>query len=113
PPEVALGYHSCFGTLNGWPSRQPAHLGASTLLLNSAVAQSGRRVDFLHFPTLGRADEAFFAPLKDLKPDGSRVYVGAIHHMHDDDGLRAQIDICRKYLPNLGLAAPCGFGRAP
>jgi hypothetical protein len=23
PPEVALGYHGCFGTLSGWPSRQP------------------------------------------------------------------------------------------
>jgi hypothetical protein len=24
---VALGYHGCFGTLSGWPSRQPPDLG--------------------------------------------------------------------------------------
>jgi hypothetical protein len=113
PAAAALGYHACFGTLNGWPSRQPTDLTGCVLLLNAAVAQSGRRVDFLHLPTLGRADEAFFAPLKDLKTGGARVYLGAIHHMHDRAGLRRQLAIARAHLGDFGLAAPCGFGRAP
>lgn len=112
PAQVALGYHSCFGTLDGWPSRQPKDLTGSVMLLNAAVEASGRRVDFLHMPTLGTAEDAFFAPLKDLKTGGARVYLGAIHHMHDEAGLRAQIRTARNYLDApFGMSAPCGFGR--
>ena len=49
----------------------------------------GASVEFLHIPTLGSADDAFFAPLNDLKHDGARVYMGAIHHLHGPSGLRA------------------------
>ena len=113
PQEVALGYHGCFGTLSGWPSRQPPDLGGTVMLLNAAIAASGRRVDFLHLPTLGTADYAFFAPLGRLRAPDAKIYLGAIHHMHDDDGLRRQLQTVRRHLPEFGLAAPCGFGRAP
>jgi hypothetical protein len=113
PSAVALGHHACFGTLNGWPSRQPASLEGVVLLLNAAVAASNRRVDFLHFPTLGSSEDSFFAPLKNFKADGARVFLGAIHHLHGAKGLRDQMETARKYLPKFGLAAPCGWGRAP
>ena len=113
PEGVALGYHGCFGTLSGWPSRQPPDLGGSVILLNAMVAASGRRVDFLHLPTLGTADEAFFAPLERLRAPDAKVYLGAIHHMHDADGLRRQLQAVRRHVADFGLAAPCGFGRAP
>jgi hypothetical protein len=111
PESVALGYHACFGTLEGWPSRQPKDLTGAVLLMNAAVAASGRRVDFLHFPTIGTAADAFFAPLANLRPEGARVYVGALHHLHGADGIRRQLELARKYLPDFGVAAPCGFGR--
>ncbi|MBO0735898.1 MAG: hypothetical protein J2P48_04935 [Alphaproteobacteria bacterium] len=113
PEAAALGYHSCFGTLDGWPSRQPRDLTGSVILLNAAVAASGRRVDFLHLPTLGSAEDAFFAPLGDLQAGSARVYLGAIHHMHAPGGLQRQLRAARKYLPRFGIAAPCGFGRVP
>ena len=28
-------------------------------------------------------------------------------------GLRAQLETMQKYLPEFGIGAPCGFGRAP
>jgi hypothetical protein len=113
PQTVALGYHGCFGTLSGWPSRQPPSLAGTVIMLNAMIAASERRVDFLHFPTLGTADDGFFAPLAQLKSDGAKVYLGAIHHMHDRDGLRRQLETARRHLADLGLGAPCGFGRAP
>ena len=113
PESVALGYHGCFGTLSGWPSRQPPDLAGSVILLNAAVAASCRRVDFLHLPRLGNADDAFFAPLEQLRVPDAKVYLGAIHHMHDDAGLRRQLQTARRHLAEFGLAAPCGFGRAP
>ncbi|HEY1932731.1 MAG TPA: hypothetical protein VGG99_12015 [Acetobacteraceae bacterium] len=113
PDTVALGYHACFGTLAGWPSRRPDDLTSAVTLLNAAVDATPRRVDFLHLPTLGSADDAFFAPLRTLKTGDARVYLGAIHHMHGAAGLRGQVEAARKSLPEFGLAAPCGFGRAP
>jgi hypothetical protein len=59
---------------------------------------------------LDRSDDAFFAPLKELAPQGARVYLGLIHNM---ERLKERIAIARKYLPDFGLGAYCGFGRLP
>ncbi len=112
PETVALGYHACFGTLNGWPSTRPPDLTGTVQMLNACVAASGRKVDFLHFPTLGDTTEAYFAPLQGLA-SGPRIYVGAVHHLHGPGGIAGQLATVAKYLPEFGLAAPCGFGRAP
>ena len=112
PKEVELGYHSCFGTLNGWPSRQPASLLGTVLLLNAGIAASGRKVEFVHFPTVRSLEESFFSPLADLKK-GPRPYVGLIHHLVDAAGMKQQMALSKRYLGSFGIAAPCGFGRAP
>ncbi|HLH88121.1 MAG TPA: hypothetical protein VKX28_06660 [Xanthobacteraceae bacterium] len=110
PREVALGYHFCFGTLGGWPRFVPDDLGRAVDLANAFVAASGRRVDWIHLPVLDRSDDAFFAPLARLAPQGARVYLGAIHNM----GTFAQrLAVARRYLPEFGLGAYCGFGRLP
>ena len=67
-------------------------------------------MDWIHIPLLDTEDEAFFAPLKDLNPRGARVYLGAIHNMDASSSVCA---LARKYLPEFGLAAYCGFGRSP
>ena len=110
PEEVALGYHLCFGTLGGWPRFQPETLSETVKLANAFLEASGRRVDWIHIPLLDTEDEAFFAPLKDLNPRGARVYLGAIHNM---ERFRQRVALARKYLPEFGLAAYCGFGRSP
>ncbi len=107
---MALGYHFCFGTLGGWPRFAPDDLGQAVKLANAVVAASGRQVDWIHIPTLDRTDEAFYAPLRDLKANGSRVYLGVIHNM---DRFKERIGVARKYLPVFGLGAYCGFGRRP
>ncbi len=110
PEDVALGYHFCFGTLGGWPRFQPNDLGETVKLANAFVDASGRRVDWIHIPLLDTSDEAFFAPLKELKPRGARVYLGAIHNM---ERFQQRVAMARKYLPDFGLAGYCGFGRSP
>lgn len=108
PETVELGYHFCFGTLGGWPRFAPADLSATVQLANAVVEASGRRVDWIHIPVLPGVKESFFAPLKDLRSRGARVYLGVIHHMDD---FKERIALARKYLPEFGLAAYCGFGR--
>ena len=110
PAEVALGYHFCFGTLGGWPRFQPDDLGQAVELANAFITASGRRVDWIHIPVLDRSDDGFFAPLSNLKPQGARVYLGAIHNM---ERFGKRIATARKYLPDFGLGAYCGFGRLP
>jgi hypothetical protein len=110
PTEVALGYHFCFGTLGGWPRFQPDNLGQAVELANAFITASGRRVDWIHLPVLDRSDDGFFAPLAKLKPQGARVYLGAVHNM---ERFGERIATARKYLPDFGLGAYCGFGRLP
>jgi len=110
PDVVQLGFHFCFGTFGGWPAFAPDDLGRTVELVNAAVARAGRRVDWVHIPTLDTLKEAFYAPLADLDVKGARVYLGAIHNIAT---LKARLDIARAFLPQFGLAAYCGFGRTP
>jgi len=110
PADVALGYHFCFGTLGGWPRFQPDDLSQAVKLVNGFISASGRKVDWVHIPTLDTSNEAFYAPLKDLKPQGARVYLGNIHNMAN---FKQRLAVARKYLPEFGLGAYCGFGRMP
>jgi hypothetical protein len=110
PSEVALGFHFCFGTFGGWPRFAPENLDRTVELVNASVAATGRAVDWVHIPTLDRVDEAFYAPLSKLDIGKTRVYLGLIHSM---DSFEKRVEIARRYLPDFGVAAYCGFGRTP
>ena len=81
-----------------------------TVLLASAVAAAGRRTDWIHVPALDRTDDAFYAPLARLERGDARVYLGMIHSMHS---FRERLTVARKFVPDFGLGAYCGFGRTP
>jgi hypothetical protein len=110
PADVALGYHFCFGTLGGWPRFQPDDLGQAVQLANGFISASGRKVDWIHLPILDRSDDAFFSPLRKLKPQGARVYLGMIHNM---TSFKVRLATARKHISDFGLGAYCGFGRMP
>jgi hypothetical protein len=108
-PEAAkLGFHFCFGTFGGWPRFAPKDLSGAVELTNAAVAEAGRKIDWIHIPVLDTPEEAFYAPLRELKPGRARIYLGLIHNV---ESFRARLEAARKYLPDFGLAAFCGFGR--
>ncbi len=108
PEKVALGFHMCFGTLGGWPRFEPPDIGNAVKMANAFIAHSGRRVDWLHIPLINTTKESFYAPLANLKPQDARVFLGLIHNM---DSLNERAAIAKKYWPDFGLAAYCGFGR--
>jgi hypothetical protein len=110
PPSVALGYHLCFGTLGGWPRFAPDDLSATVDLANAFIEASGRRVDWVHIPTLDRVDDHFYEPLSRLRPAEAKVFLGMIHHM---ETFEQRLAVARRWLPNFGLAAYCGLGRTP
>ncbi len=108
PEQAQLGYHLCFGTLGGWPRFAPDDLSGGVRLANAFAERSGRRVDWLHIPTLERTDPSFYAPLADLKPRGARVYLGMVHNMST---YPERLAAARRVLPDFGVGAYCGFGR--
>lgn len=108
PEGVALGYHTCFGTLGGWPSVAPDSIAYLVQFLNEAVARSRRRVDFVHLPMLNRTEPDYAAPLADLSVGDAEIYLGLIHNM--DSFAERLANACR-HLSRFKIAAPCGFGR--
>jgi hypothetical protein len=111
PEEVMLGYHLCYGNLTDWPMIRPKDLRVCVDYANQLIARSGRRVDFVHIPILDHADSSYFAPLSDLKIDDTKLYFGVIHHMDDLTDYRRRITEAQKYIPEFGIAGPCGYGR--
>ena len=104
-PEHASRHHDLAIQL-----ASPPDLGRTPGLANAFVAAAGRRVDWIHIPTLDRTDDAFYSALAGLKPDGARVFLGMIHHT---ESFEQRLAAARRHLPEFGLAAYCGLGRSP
>jgi hypothetical protein len=116
PDDVLVGYHVCYGTFPEWPMYEPQDIGVPVRMANFAVAESGRRVDWLHMAGpryLRSEDERFFAPLRDLEPGDARVFLGIVLPLDGVPGLRRRHATASKFLDDFGVAMYCGFGRQP
>ncbi len=115
PSEALLGYHLCYGDLGGHHIVQPPDLGLLTRMANAAVTESRRPVDWVHMPVpIGRADDAYFAPLDGLQAPESRLFLGLIHAEDGVEGARRRLEAARQHVPaSIGMATECGFGRRP
>jgi hypothetical protein len=116
PEEVLVGYHVCYGTFPEWPMYEPHDMTVPVRMANFAVAESGRRVDWLHLAGpryLRSEDERFFAPLRELEPGDARVFLGIVLPIDGVPGLRRRHSTARRFLDDFGVAMYCGFGRQP
>jgi hypothetical protein len=116
PEEVLVGYHLCYGTFPEWPMYEARDYGVLVRMANHAVAESGRRVDWLHMagPRYLRSEEdRFFAPLADLEVGDTRVFLGIVLPLDGIAGLRRRAATASRYLDDFGVAMYCGFGRQP
>lgn len=108
PEETAVGVHLCFGTLGGWPRFAPDSAHRAIELANGIIKGAGRRIDWMHIPMLNREDAGYYAPLAKLQHGSTRIFLGMIHNMENFETRFAQ---ARKFLPEFGIGAYCGFGR--
>ncbi len=116
PDEVLVGYHLCYGTFPEWPMYEAQDMSVLVRMANFAVAESGRRVDWLHLAGpryLRSEDRSFFRPLIDLEPAGARVFLGIVLPIDGAAGLRRRHDTASRYIRDFGVAMYCGFGRQP
>jgi hypothetical protein len=116
PEEVLVGYHLCYGTFPEWPMYEARDMGLMVRMANFAVAESGRRVDWLHLAGpryLRSEDRSFFRPLVDLEPGDARVFLGIVLPIDGVAGLRRRAATASRYISDFGVAMYCGFGRQP
>ena len=116
PEEVLVGYHLCYGTFPEWPMYEARDMALLVRMANFAIANSGRRVDWVHMAGpryLRSEDDRFFHPLAELDPRGARIFLGIVLPMDGASGLKRRHATASKYLSDFGVALYCGFGRQP
>lgn len=112
PAGVDLGYHFCYGNPKDEHLIQPKDAGVMVEIANLVVPTLKRPLNFIHMPVpKSRSDDAYFAPLRNLKvgPE-TEIYLGLVH-LDDSQGDRARLATARKYVNVAGVATECGWGR--
>jgi hypothetical protein len=114
PQAVELGFHLCYGDLDAQHFVQPADATKMVELANLIVASAGRPIAWMHMPVpIDRGDDAFYAPLQDLKlAPGTELYLGLVHAKDGAAGTKRRMEVARKYAPAFGIATECGIARA-
>jgi methionine synthase II (cobalamin-independent) len=115
PKDVQLGVHLCYGDNDAKHFIDPLDLGKAVELGNLIIDNAGRPLDWIHMPVpANRADDAYFAPLKDLHRSAGRpeVFLGLVHLADGVEGTRKRIASAAKVLPEFGIATECGMARA-
>jgi hypothetical protein len=90
----------------------PKDMGIMVEMTNAIVAGVKRPIQFVHMPVIkARTDDAYFAPLKNLKlkPE-TELYLGLIHH-NDAAGDAARLAVARRYARIDGVGTECGMAR--
>ncbi|WP_025157527.1 hypothetical protein [Leifsonia aquatica] len=115
PSDVEVGYHLCYGDVEESHFVQPADAGWLAAVTRGILDRAGRPIAFVHLPVpIERDDEAYFAPLADVRiPDGTELYLGLLHHEDGTEGAARRIAAAGTAQPAFGVATECGFGRGP
>ena len=113
PEPVQLGYHLCYGDYQGKHGVEPADTANMVLIANTLIDRVRRPIDWFHMPVpRDRDDDAYYAPLTDLRLDpGAELYLGLVHDSDGEAGTRRRMDAADRYFAGYGISAVCGLGR--
>ncbi len=115
PTDVELGYHLCYGDAGHRHFVEPTDTSLLVEIANGVAATVTRPIAWVHMPVpRGRADTAYYAPLKGIKlhPE-TKLYLGLVHTTDGEEGTRRRIDAARQVVADFGVGTECGFGRRP
>jgi len=112
PAEIELGYHLCYGSPADEHMVLPKDMGIMVEMTNAIVAGVKRPIQFFHMPVVkARTDDAYFAPLKNLKlRPGIELYLGLVHY-NDASGDAARLAAARRHARVDGIGTECGMAR--
>jgi methionine synthase II (cobalamin-independent) len=111
PANVQAGVHFCYGNPGGRHIVEPADTGVMVDLANATFAAATRPIAWAHMPVpRNRTDDAYFAPLKNLKlPAGTEFYLGLVHQSDGIEGTRQRMETAKRYAPYFGIGWECGM----
>lgn len=112
PSDVELGIHLCYGDYDAKHFVEPVDASKMVELANAIADAADHPLAFVHMPVpISRNDDAFFAPLQDLRLDpATELYLGLVH----EDGAEAtkrRIAAASRYVSEFGIATECGIAR--
>jgi hypothetical protein len=110
---VQLGFHLCYGDLDGRHMIEPLDSTKMVELANLICRSVPRPIAFMHMPVpIARDDDAFFAPMKNLAlPAGTELYLGLVHAQDGVEGTKRRMAAARKVVKDFGIASECGIAR--
>jgi hypothetical protein len=113
PAGIACGIHLCYGDPGHKHIIEPKDLTTCVDFANAISARAPRPIDFIHMPVpRDRSDDAYFAPLKNLKiPAATELVLGLVHHTGGVEGTRKRIAAAERHAARFTLATECGLGR--
>ncbi|MGA8766984.1 MAG: hypothetical protein WB559_08195 [Candidatus Acidiferrales bacterium] len=112
PADVEMGFHLCYGDLDGKHMVEPQDTSKAVSLANLLVASVKHPVSWVHLPVpVGRYDDAYFAPLSQLRlgPD-TDLFLGLVH-LDGVTGTKRRMAAAGKIVKEFGIATECGFAR--
>ena len=115
PSTIELGYHFCYGDFQHKHIVEPTDMGLMVRIANALSTATARTIDWIHMPVpRARSDQAYFAPLRDLRlRPQTTIYLGLIHFTDGVAGTRVRLATARRFIDHFGVAAECGLGRRP
>jgi hypothetical protein len=112
PADVELGIHLCYGDWEAKHFVEPKDMTKMVALANLIARAISHPLAYIHMPVpIARDDDAFFAPLRDLKLDDKTELILGLVHNDGADATKKRIAAARKYAPKFGIATECGIAR--
>lgn len=114
PADVELGFHLCYGDMDGVHFFQPRDTTKMVELANLVAARVDRPIGWMHMPVpMDRTDAPFYAPLQELRLDPqTELYLGLVHVQDGVEGTRRRMAVASQYVQGFGIASECGISRA-
>lgn len=112
PADVELGLHLCYGDWEAKHFVEPKDMAKMVALANMLAGAIAHPLAYLHMPVpMARDDDAFFAPLRELKlAPGTELFLGLVH-ADGADATKKRIAAAQKYARHFGIATECGIAR--
>jgi hypothetical protein len=113
--DIEMGYHLCYGDAGHQHFKQPEDSSKLVEVANAVSAGVTRTINWIHLPVpRERTDDAYFAPLKNLKlHKETELYLGLVHYTDGTEGTKQRIATAEMYVSEFGVATECGLGRRP